>query len=99
MVILFTHNNISVFIGATQDVNGIAFKFLFIMQALEKSIGFVFACSKWKHVVDCDDEEGDHESAPEAHDETDETTKVGLRIDISITCRSQGYNYIPHCIG
>ena len=86
------------FIRATQNVNGISFKFLFIMQALKKSIGFVFTCSKRKHVVDSDDEEGDHESAPKANDETDETTKVSLRIDISITGSRQCYNYIPHCI-
>lgn len=76
------------FIGTSQNVNGIAFKFLFIVQALEKGIGFVFACSKGKHVVDCDHEEGDHEGAPKAYDETDESTKVGLRIDISVTSSS-----------
>ncbi len=86
------------FIGAAQNINGIAFEFLFIMQALKKSVGFVFASSKRKHVVDCNHEEGDHESAPKANYKTNETTKVSLRIDISITGSRQCYNYIPHCI-
>lgn len=84
------------FICTTKYINGIAFEFFFEVQALEEGVGFIFAGSKGEHIVDCDDEEGNHESTPKAHDETNKTTKVSLWIDISVTCRRQGYYYIPH---
>lgn len=72
-------------VGAAQHINGIALEFLLEVQALEEGIRFVLAACKWKHVVDGDDEERDHEGAPKANDESDKASKVRLRVDISVT--------------
>jgi hypothetical protein len=37
------------------------------VEPLEEGIGFVFTSSEWKHVVNSDDKEWDHECAPEAN--------------------------------
>ena len=55
------------FISAAEYVNSIAFKLLFEVEPLEEGIGFVFTSSEWKHVVNSDDKEWDHECAPEAN--------------------------------
>jgi hypothetical protein len=45
------------FISATENVNGIAFELLFIVQTLEEGIGFIFTGCEGKHVVNRDDKE------------------------------------------
>lgn len=73
------------FVRAAQYINGIALEFLLEVQALEEGIRFVLTGCEWKHVVDSDNEERDHEGAPKANDESDKATKVRLRVDISVT--------------
>lgn len=79
-------------------INCIFFQLFFVVQALQKNVGFFFRSCESKHIGDCDDEIRHYKGAPEGCNEAHKAPKRGFQSKFSKTDCRQSYNNIPHCI-
>ena len=68
------------------------------MEPLKQGIGFLLRCREGEHIGDRDDEVGDDESAPEAHDHADDAPHEAFLEEVTIAHGGQGYNDVPHAV-